>query len=126
MDATISRSDVQDLSIGLVTETYGNVLTEAMASGLATVAYDEAAAHEHVTNWHNGVFAQDSTSENFTAVTMRLCSQPLSIRTIGRHASEYCKKLSWPSIVSRFESYLYSLSSDMSSSNCTKEYTDED
>jgi glycosyltransferase involved in cell wall biosynthesis len=105
------------------TETYGNVLTEAMASGLATVAYDEAAAHEHVTNWHNGVLAQDRPSQDFTAVTMRLCSQPRSIRTIGRYASEYCKQLSWPSIVSRFESFLYSLSSDRNLSNCTTEYT---
>ena len=103
------------------TETYGNVLTEAMASGLATVAYDEAAAHEHVTNWHNGVLAQDKPSQNFTAVTMRLCSQPKSIRTIGRHASEYCRQLSWPGIVSRFESFLYSLSSNRNLSNCTTE-----
>lgn len=107
------------------TETYGNVLTEAMASGLATVAYDEAAAHEHVTNWHNGVLAQDRPSQNFTAVTMRLCSRPESIRTIGRNASEYCKQLGWPNVVSRFESFLYSLSSDMKSSNCDNEYIED-
>jgi len=32
------------------TETFGNVITEALASGLITVAYDYAAAHDHIIN----------------------------------------------------------------------------
>jgi glycosyltransferase involved in cell wall biosynthesis len=106
------------------TETFGNVLTEAMASGLATVAYDEAAAHEHVTNWYNGVLAQGSPSDNFTTVTRRLCSQPELIQTIGQNASDYCRKLSWPHIVSRFETLLYSLCSETSPSVPREESTE--
>ena len=88
------------------TETFGNVVTEAMASGLATVAYNEAAAHEHITNWHNGVLADDKPSQSFTSVTMRLCKQPELIRSIGKNACEYSQKLGWPTIVSRFEGLL--------------------
>ena len=31
-----------------LTETFGNVVTEAMASGLAVCAFDTAAAHQHI------------------------------------------------------------------------------
>jgi glycosyltransferase involved in cell wall biosynthesis len=48
------------------TETFGNVVTEAMASGLAVIAYNEAAAHEHISDWQNGVLALHSNKQSFT------------------------------------------------------------
>lgn len=90
------------------TETFGNVVTEAMASGLTTIAYDDAAAHEHITDFHNGLLAHDTPARNFTAVAMHLCSQPGKIRTIGQNAAEYAGQLGWPSIVARFRSLLLS------------------
>jgi glycosyltransferase involved in cell wall biosynthesis len=103
------------------TETFGNVVTEAMASGLATVAYNEAAAHEHITSWHNGVLADDKPSQSFTSVTMRLCKQPELIRGVGKNACEYTQKLGWPIIVSRFEGLLRSACDDTSAFNQTRE-----
>jgi glycosyltransferase involved in cell wall biosynthesis len=88
------------------TETFGNVVTEAMASGLAVIAYNEAAAHEHISDWHNGVLAMDSTKQSFTSVAMRLCKQPAIIKTIGDNAARYCQALGWPFIVQQFESLL--------------------
>jgi glycosyltransferase involved in cell wall biosynthesis len=88
------------------TETFGNVVTEAMASGLTVIAYDEAAAHEHISDWHNGVLAMGSNRQSFTSVAMRLCKQPASIKTIGNNAAEYCQALGWPFIVQQFESLL--------------------
>lgn len=38
-----------------LTETFGNVVLEAMASGLAVVAFDKAAAQEHVANGISGL-----------------------------------------------------------------------
>ena len=40
-----------------VTETFGNVITEALASGLAFGAFDYAAAHEFVRHGENGLVA---------------------------------------------------------------------
>jgi glycosyltransferase involved in cell wall biosynthesis len=105
------------------TETFGNVVTEAMASGLATVAYNEAAAHEHITNWRNGVLADDKPSQSFTSVTTRLCKQPELIHSIGKNASKYTQKLGWPTIVSRFECLLQSACDDASVFNQAHEYT---
>jgi glycosyltransferase involved in cell wall biosynthesis len=92
------------------TETFGNVVTEGMASGLATVAFDEAAAHEHITDFHNGVLANDNPTQSFTAVTARLCAQRELIGTIGNNAREYTQQLNWPTIVSRFKALLHSAS----------------
>lgn len=39
------------------TETYGNVTAEALASGLAVLAFDDAAAHELIRHGHNGMVA---------------------------------------------------------------------
>lgn len=38
-------------------ETFGNVVTEALASGLVTVAYDYAAANSHIRDGENGLLA---------------------------------------------------------------------
>ncbi|MDP1898485.1 MAG: glycosyltransferase family 1 protein, partial [Sulfurimicrobium sp.] len=40
-----------------ITETFGNVVLEAMASGLPVVAYDGAAAREHIRHGENGLRA---------------------------------------------------------------------
>ncbi len=40
-----------------LTETFGNVVLEALASGLGVVAYDQAAAAQHIRHGYNGVLA---------------------------------------------------------------------
>jgi glycosyltransferase involved in cell wall biosynthesis len=41
-----------------VTETFGNVVTEALGSGLVVVTYDYAAGREHIRSGVNGVLAR--------------------------------------------------------------------
>ena len=88
------------------TETFGNVVTEAMASGLAVVAYDEAAAHEHITDGQNGAIATASYDNDFTFRTIQLCRQKDTIKRLGKNASAYCTALGWPMIVNQFETIL--------------------
>jgi glycosyltransferase involved in cell wall biosynthesis len=90
-------------------ETYGNVVPEAMASGLAVLAYDEAAAHEHITDWYNGVLVRDDSAQAFTALAMRLCAQPETVKIIGARAANYCQNLSWSQIVQQFELHLHAV-----------------
>jgi glycosyltransferase involved in cell wall biosynthesis len=41
-----------------LSETFGNVVLEAMASGLGTVAFDDAAASIHIQHGYNGMLAE--------------------------------------------------------------------
>src|SRR6185503_1364513 len=47
------------------TETYGNVTMEALASGLAVIAYDYAAAHKHIRHDVNGLLAKFEDADAF-------------------------------------------------------------
>ncbi|MBB6184646.1 glycosyltransferase family 4 protein [Oleiagrimonas soli] len=53
-------------------ETFGNVILEALASGLPTVAFDSGAAHEHVRSGHNGYLIDDGDEAAFTAACVKL------------------------------------------------------
>ena len=46
-------------------ETFGNVTLEALASGLVVVAFDSAAAGEHIRDGHNGVLARGDDAGAF-------------------------------------------------------------
>lgn len=48
-----------------LTETYGNVTLEALASGLAVVAFDYGAAHENITQGTDGLLAPVDEPEQF-------------------------------------------------------------
>lgn len=48
-----------------VTETFGNTVTEALASGLVVVAYDYAAAQMHIEHEVNGLLADYGNDEEF-------------------------------------------------------------
>ena len=54
------------------TETFGNVVLEAMASGLAVVAYDYAAARMHVTSGETGMRVPYADAGAFVAAAVRL------------------------------------------------------
>ena len=57
---------------GSTTETFGNVITEALASGLALGAYDYAAAHEFVRPEENGLLAAPGHEVAFLGQAARL------------------------------------------------------
>jgi len=86
-----------------VTETFGNVVTEALASGLVVVAYDYAATREHVQDGVNGFAATPISSQGMlTAVDKAVAAQPRwpEIRKAARQTAE---RLTWDAVVARFE-----------------------
>ena len=48
-----------------ITETFGNVVTEAMASGLVTLAYDYAAPGRYIQHATNGFIAELNNSRSY-------------------------------------------------------------
>ncbi|MEJ2577385.1 MAG: glycosyltransferase, partial [Gammaproteobacteria bacterium] len=87
-------------------ETFGNVVTEAMASGLAVIAYDEAAAGEHVRHDRNGLLVRDALAPDFADTLLRLYRDPILARRLGRTAAQDCEALGWSVVIERFASLL--------------------
>jgi glycosyltransferase involved in cell wall biosynthesis len=90
------------------TETFGNVTLEAMASGLAVVAYDYAAAHAHIRHGDTGVLVPYGDHRAFIEAAVALARSPRVGREMGARARAYAAGLDWPSVVERFERLLTS------------------
>ncbi len=82
-----------------LTETFGNVLLEAMASGLATVAFDYAAASEHVQHGVNGVKASYGDENGFMRLATELVIAPETVNRLGRAARLTAGGLAWDGVV---------------------------
>jgi glycosyltransferase involved in cell wall biosynthesis len=78
-----------------LTETFGNVLLEAMASGLSVVAYADAAAAQHVRPGANGLLAACGDEPAFIAHAVRLAEQPELRRRLTIAARQAVIPLSW-------------------------------
>jgi glycosyltransferase involved in cell wall biosynthesis len=84
------------------TETFGNVVTEAMASGLAVTAFDYAAAHEFIRTGENGLTVPVRDEPAFIAQAVRLAHDPALRRRLAAQGTLSVRGLSWDAIVDRF------------------------
>ncbi len=92
-----------------MTETYGNVTVEAMASGLAVVAYRYAAAAEHIAHEENGLHAGFGNEEEFMQLACGLANDAARVDRMRRQAHQTMLKLDWQNIVDEFEQTLAQL-----------------
>lgn len=93
-----------------VTETFGNVTVEAMASGLAVIAFDYAAAHEHIRHGVNGLCADTGNAGQFAALARDLASDAERIAALGRQARETAARIDWETVHDEFERVLLAAS----------------
>jgi glycosyltransferase involved in cell wall biosynthesis len=89
-----------------LTETFGNVTTEAMASGLPVVAFDRAAAGQLIRHGENGVLVPGSDADAFIRATRELAVLESSRLAMGRAARATACGLGWDDVTQRFESVL--------------------
>ncbi len=94
------------------TETYGQVVLEAMASGLPVIVSSKGASHEHVQEGINGFIA--NTPEDFADKLNRLLSNPYLREFMSREALSYARSLDLK------DSYLSYIESIMSLSGVKK------
>jgi glycosyltransferase involved in cell wall biosynthesis len=78
-----------------VTETFGNVTLEAMASGLAIVAYDYAAAQQHLRHAASGLLAPQGDSAEFVRMAMLLAEDAELRSKLRREARSAAEGLTW-------------------------------
>lgn len=89
-----------------MTETYGNVTIEAMASGLAAIAYDYAAARQHITHNTDGILVPLGDAQEFMMQSRALVTDMARVgylRHAARHAVKY---LTWEHIMGQMEAVL--------------------
>ncbi len=89
-----------------LTETYGNVTAEAMASGLAVVAYNYAAAATLIHHRRNGLLANFDDTPAFVEHTAGLVADPASIAGLGMQARQTTAMHDWSRVVLQLESVL--------------------
>ncbi|MBA2779334.1 glycosyltransferase family 4 protein [Billgrantia kenyensis] len=89
-----------------LSETWGNVVPEAMASGLAVVAYRHAAAAELIESGINGVTVTAGDAEAFRDAAVTLSQQPARYARMGRAARLRTHSCRWPAIADKFLSVL--------------------
>lgn len=87
------------------TDTFGNVVLEALASGLPVIAFNEAAASSYILNLKNGWLAEEKDQE-FLAGVMRMHqifrSDPSLYRTLREEARRVSLDEDWLAIARQF------------------------
>jgi len=94
------------------TETFGNVLTEAMASGLACVGYDYAAARQFVRHEQNGLVAPLGDEAALQAQALRLAHDITLRERLAKAAPASLREQSWEKVIARFEADLVAAASE--------------
>ncbi|NLT71922.1 MAG: glycosyltransferase family 1 protein [Verrucomicrobiaceae bacterium] len=90
-----------------ITETFGNVTLEAMSSGLAVVAYDYAAARQHIRHGSNGFVVPFDDRAKYLALAVEAARHDLT--AIREEARASARKVRWKKVVKRFEAQLHGL-----------------
>jgi glycosyltransferase involved in cell wall biosynthesis len=88
------------------TDTFGNVVLEAMASGLAVVAFDYAAAGRHIRSDENGVLVALGDHDAYIRRAVQVVARAGTLADMRREARATMLPLEWSAVVSRFSDVL--------------------
>lgn len=92
-----------------LTETFGNVTLEAMASGLAVVAFDYAAAHRHLEQGRSGLLVPIHKQDAFIEAVKRLAFDATGRQRFKQEASRAAQMFEWEKIYRRLEDIFFDL-----------------
>lgn len=90
-----------------ITETFGNVTLEAMASGLPVLAYDYAAASQLIRHGESGLLARLNDPTHFTALAASVARQPTLLPTLGQRARQRAESMDWNVILDQIETHYH-------------------
>jgi glycosyltransferase involved in cell wall biosynthesis len=84
------------------TDTFGNVIIEAQASGVPVVVSDAGGPKELVENERNGIVTKSHDIEDFTRALRSLVTDPELRHEMGAHARESVVNRTWPEAFRKF------------------------
>ena len=90
-----------------LSETFGNVTIEAMASGLPIVAFNHAAAGEIIESHVNGILAKSNDETGFLDAAIEIVLDSDLRKTCAQGARDKALQFSWESILKKTETVLY-------------------
>jgi glycosyltransferase involved in cell wall biosynthesis len=86
-----------------LSETFGNVLTEAMASGLAVAGFNYAAAFKFIRDGENGLSVACDQPEELIQAGVRLATDTALREKVRQAARATVEPQSWSKVIVRFE-----------------------
>lgn len=89
-----------------VTETFGNVVTEALGSGLVVVTYDYAAGREHIRHNENGILARFDDAAAYRAAAIEIATRPADWPRLRAAARATALTVTWDAIIDGFHALL--------------------
>lgn len=95
-------------------ETFGNVTLEAMASGVATVAFRYGAAKEHLVDGEHGAAIEGRDDAAFIAAAVRIAGDDALRRAMGAAAREAVSKLRPAQVSADFDDLLQRIARERS------------
>jgi len=86
-----------------LTETFGNVTLEAMASGTPVLAFDCAAATEVIRDGNNGWLVQGEDAQRFVLKALEITQKKTTLSAAKLQAAQSIRPWDWHEIVSQVE-----------------------
>jgi glycosyltransferase involved in cell wall biosynthesis len=89
-----------------LSDTFGNVVMEALASGLPVIAFDTAAPSEHVVDKVSGRLVAPGDEHGFIAAVAGIVDRGVDLAPMRAAALDAARRASWPEVLARFEARL--------------------
>jgi phosphatidylinositol alpha 1,6-mannosyltransferase len=99
LSAVYASSDI--LIFPSTTETFGNVVVEAMASGLPAICAAEGGAGGSIQHGVNGFITNPRDASDIARHITLLLDDPARLRTMGKAARSYARTQTWEGIFER-------------------------